>query len=68
MKVNEYLIKEINDLSRKIGKEKEELKKTLLVNNPTQYTNLNSNYLVYMQGKMEALETLLYKINIDDLE
>lgn len=68
MKVNEYLIKEINDLSRKIGKEREELKKTLLVNNPTQYTNLNSNYLVYMQGKMEALETLLYKINIDDLE
>lgn len=57
--MKEELIKKIATLDRQIAQEKEELKKTLDVNNILEYTNVNSSRLVFLQGKKEALLDVL---------
>lgn len=61
--MKEELIKKIATLDRQIAQEKEELKKTLDVNNILEYTNVNSSRLVFLQGKKEALLDVLELLN-----
>ena len=61
--MKEELIKKIATLDRQIEQEKEELKKTLDVNNILEYTNVNSSRLVFLQGKKEALLDVLELLN-----
>ena len=61
--MKEELIKKIATLDRQIAQEKEELKKTLDVNNILEYTNVNSSRLAFLQGKKEALLDVLELLN-----
>lgn len=49
----------LQKLDRQIEQEKDELKKSLSVVNIMEYTNLNSNRLVFLQGKKDALLDVL---------
>lgn len=68
MDINEYLLTEINDLDKRIKKEKDKQKESLMLNDPTKFTNVNTNYLVFLEGKKDAFETLLYSIGYGNLD
>lgn len=51
--------KKLERLERLIEKEKEELRKSLDVVNVLEYTSVNGNRLVFLQGQKEALLDVL---------